>query len=111
MSDPTSDIPKPRPFSKFIEDYPEIVEAYHSLGSAVHKAGPIAQKHRELIKLGISCGAQKEGAVHSHTKKALEAGASSEEIRQVVVLTLPTLGMPSMMAALTWVNDILNNDN
>ncbi len=99
----------PKAFTNFTETYPEIADAYSKLGHSVHSTGPIAQKSRELIKLGISCGAQKEGAVHSHTRKALEAGASIEEIRQVVLLTLPTLGMPSMMAAMTWVNDILED--
>ena len=101
-----SDIPKT--YSEFAKAYPEIAEAYERLGKEVHRSGPIEQKTRELIKLGISAGAQKEGAVHSHTRKALDAGASHDEIRQAVMLTLPTLGMPSMMAAMTWVDDILN---
>lgn len=104
-----SDIPKP--FLDFTNNYPEVSKAYAEMGHAVHSAGPIDQKTRELVKLAMSCGAQKEGAVHSHTRKALEAGCSPEEIRQVVLLLLPTLGMPSMMAAMTWVNDILNADD
>lgn len=99
---------KPAKFREFAETYPEINKAYENLGDAVHQAGPIDKKTRELIKLGISSGAQKEGAVHSHTRKALEAGAKKEEILQVILLTLPTLGMPSMMAAMTWVKDILD---
>ncbi len=100
----------PKPFIEFREDFPKVSEAYFSLGKAVHEAGPIDNKTRELIKLGISCGAQKEGAVHSHTRKALDAGCSQEEIRHAVLLMLPTLGMPSMMAAMTWVNDILDSE-
>jgi 4-carboxymuconolactone decarboxylase len=104
-----SDIPKP--FTDFTQKYPEIGQSYARLGDAVHKGGPLPQKTRELVKLAMSCGAQKEGAVHSHTRKALEAGCSREEIRHVVLLLLPTLGMPSMMAAMTWVNDILEKNN
>ncbi|GAB3653953.1 carboxymuconolactone decarboxylase family protein [Echinicola sediminis] len=100
----------PKPFIDFREDFPEVSQAYFSLGKAVHEAGPIDSKTRALIKLGISCGAQKEGAVHSHTRKALDAGCSKEEIRHAVILLLPTLGMPSMMAAMTWVNDILESE-
>lgn len=100
-----SDLPKP--YQSFSENYPEVVEAYEKLGETVHQAGPLDEKMRSLIKLAIAAGAQKEGGVHSHTRKALDAGASKEEIRQCIVLMLPTLGMPSMMAALTWVEDIL----
>jgi len=101
----------PKPFTDFTKSYPKIGEAYAQMGHAVHNAGPLDQKTRELIKLAISCGAQKEGAVHSHTRKALEAGCTKEEIRHTVLLLLPTLGMPSMMAALTWVNDIIDAEN
>ena len=48
-----------------------------------------------------------EGAVHSHTRKAIIAGASHEEIRHVAILSLPTIGLPSMMAALSWIDDVL----
>lgn len=98
---------KPARFEAFERKYKDVFEAYEKMGAAVHQSGPIDKKARELIKLGISAGAQKEGAVHSHTRKALDAGATTEEIRQVVLLTLPTLGMPSMMAAMTWIEDIL----
>ena len=41
------------------------------------------------------------GAVHAHTRLALQAGASPDEIRHVVLLALTTIGFPSMMAART----------
>ena len=46
------------------------------------------------------------GAVRAHTRLALQAGTSPEEIRPVVLLAL-TIGFPSMMAARTWVEDAL----
>ena len=49
-----------------------------------------------------------EGAVHSHTRKAIELEISKEEIRQTVLLALPTIGLPSTMAAMSWVDDILD---
>lgn len=49
-----------------------------------------------------------EGAVHSHIRKALGAGVSPKEIRHAVLLALPTTGLPSMMAAMTWVDDVLS---
>jgi alkylhydroperoxidase/carboxymuconolactone decarboxylase family protein YurZ len=49
-----------------------------------------------------------EGALHSHTRRAVEAGCSAAEIRQVVVLSTTTLGFPAMMKALSCAEDILN---
>ena len=97
----------PKRFMKFKEDYPAIAEAYEKMGDAVHTAGPLDDKTRALIKLAISTGAGLEGAVHSHTRKALEKGLSKEEIRQTVLLALPTIGLPQMMAAFSWIEDIL----
>lgn len=97
----------PKAYRQFMENYPEVEESYKSMGEAVHKWGPLDEKTRALIKLAISTGAQLEGGVHSHTRKALKAQVSPDEVRHAVLLALPTIGLPSMMAALTWVEDVL----
>lgn len=97
----------PKRFRQFGRKYPAVMEAYEALNAAAFAAGPLDAKARALVKLGIAVGAWREGAVHSHTRKALEAGCSPEEIRHVVLLATTTLGFPSMMATLTWVDDIL----
>ncbi len=51
-----------------MEEHPAIATAYESLGTAVHAGGPLDDKTRALIKLGISTGARLEGALHSHAK-------------------------------------------
>ncbi len=99
----------PAAYQTFTEKYRAIWEAYDQLGAAVHTHGPLDEKTRELVKLGIAVGARQEGAVHSHTRKALAAGASPDEIRHAVLLAIPTIGFPSMMAALTWVEDELED--
>ena len=98
----------PKRFEKLHEDYPEVASAYELLGKAVHSSGPLDDKTRALIKLAISTGAGLEGAVHSHTRKAIELGIPKEEIRQTVLLALPTIGLPSTMAAMSWVDDLLD---
>ncbi|MFQ6675440.1 MAG: carboxymuconolactone decarboxylase family protein [Fidelibacterota bacterium] len=97
----------PRPFRRFTERYPEVADGYQRMGEAVHAWGPLDEKSRALVKLAISVGARLEGGVHSHARKAREAGVEPDEIRHAVLLSLPTVGLPSMMAALTWVEDIL----
>ncbi|RPI17707.1 MAG: carboxymuconolactone decarboxylase family protein [Ignavibacteriae bacterium] len=101
----------PKRYKKFMDENPDIGKAYEDLGTAVHKAGPLDDKTRALIKIAISTGARMEGAVHSHTRKALKAGVTPEEIHHAVKLSLPTIGLPSMMAALSWVDDIIDNQN
>ena len=98
----------PKRFKKFQKDFPEVAKAYEELGNAVHKSGPLNDKTRSLIKLAISTGAGMEGAVHSHTRKALDAGCTKAEIKHAVMLALPTIGFPATMAVMSWVEDIVD---
>lgn len=97
----------PKRFLKFMETYPAVARAYKELGTAAKAAGPLDAKTRTLIGLAIAVGARHEGAVHSHTRKALEAGCSPAQIRHAVLLSVTTMGFPNMMAALSWVDDVL----
>ena len=95
----------PKPYRKFIESNPEIADAYNQLGDVTHKAGPLDDKTRSLIKCALSGGARMQGAFHAHVRKAIKAGASKEELRHIAFLCLPTLGFPHMMTLLTWIDD------
>ena len=86
--------------------HPEVLEAYEELGEACRKAGPLDGKTQALAKLAIAVGARLEGAVHSHVRRAIEAGVSADECRHVVLLATTTIGFPAMMAALSWVEDV-----
>jgi len=99
----------PKRFLKFHETYPDVGDAYRTLGDAVRASGPLDAKVQSLVKLGISVGARMEGAVHSHTRKAVEAGCTQEEIRHAVLQATTTIGFPNMMAAMSWVDDVLKN--
>ena len=100
----------PKRYLKFKEDYSDVANAYESMGNAIHNAGPLDEKTRALIKLAISTGARLEGAVHSHVRKAVSKGATKEEMHHVALLALPTIGFPSMMAALSWIDEIIEGD-
>ncbi|MBX3073331.1 carboxymuconolactone decarboxylase family protein [Candidatus Obscuribacterales bacterium] len=98
----------PSRFLNFQKSYPELFSAYEELGKQATSAGPLDRKQIALVKLGIAAGARMEGAVHSHCRRALEAGATPDEIRHVVLLTVTTMGFPSMMACLSWADEILD---
>jgi 4-carboxymuconolactone decarboxylase len=99
----------PKAYENFKKTYAKVWEIYDQLGIALHEGGPLDQKSRELVKLALAIGARLEGAVHSHTRRALEAGATPEEVHHVVLLGLTTLGFPHTIAATTWVEDDLKS--
>jgi 4-carboxymuconolactone decarboxylase len=104
----TSEMPRlPKPFQRFGQNNPAVLRGCEALGEACAKAGPLDARTRELVKLGMAIGGRLEGAVHSHTRRALEEGASRQQIRHVVTLAVPTLGLPTTVAAFTWVEEIL----
>lgn len=98
----------PKRFLQFTKEFKDVAEAYESLGNAVHAAGPLTARERALVKLGISVGARLEGAVHSHVRKALAVGLQKNELKHVALLSLPTIGLPSMMAALSWIDEVVS---
>lgn len=92
------------------EDFPEIWDAYGRLGAACAEAGPLDERERRLVKLAFAMGAASEGATHSHVRRALDEGISVDELRHVAMLAVPTLGFPRAVAGLTWVDDVLDED-
>ena len=111
MSDHT--VPEGRLPSRYLQfqrEFPAAFKAYQELGDAVSKAGPLDPKTSQLVRLGVVVGARHEGAVHSHTRKALEIGCTPEEIRHAVLLSVTSIGFPNMMAAMSWVDDVIRKE-
>ena len=95
----------PRPVGRFEDLYPEVWAAFMKLGDSCHNAGPLDEKTRRLVKIALAIGAGLEGGTHSAVRNARTAGITTEEMNQVAVLSITTLGLPSAMRGLTWIND------
>lgn len=95
----------PPPVEAFRQDYPEVWRAFQQLGDGCHRAGPLDERARRLVKLALAVGAGLEGGTHSAVRNALAAGLMPEEIKHVAVLAVTTIGLPATMRALTWIGD------
>jgi alkylhydroperoxidase/carboxymuconolactone decarboxylase family protein YurZ len=95
----------PKPVDRFRERYPQVWETFQKLGEHCHKAGPLDEKTRRLVKIALSIGAGLEGATHSAVRNARNSGVSQEEINHVAALAVSTLGLPSAVRAFTWMNE------
>jgi 4-carboxymuconolactone decarboxylase len=95
-------------YQKLSKHFPEVITAVEELGAAIRSAGPLEGKTVELIQLAGAATMQSEGSVHSHTRRALQAGATPEEIYHSLVLLISTIGFPRASAALNWAQDIVN---
>jgi len=95
----------PFSYKRLKKEFPEIEKEYDRLAKKCHTSGPLNEKMRRLIKLGIAIGSESEGAITSHTRRALAIGVTQDEIRPAVLLGLTTIGFPKMIAALNWVHE------
>lgn len=97
----------PSAFEAVGRSHPKVMKAYEALATAAHEAGPLDERTRRLVKLAIAVGARMEGAVRSHARQARDVGVTSKEMDHVVLLALTTIGLPSAVAARTWVQSAL----
>lgn len=94
-------------YKEFKKQFPEIAKAYDSLALTCHGWGPLDEKTRRLVKLGIAIGLSSEGGIRSHARRALEEGIKADELRHTVLLAFTTAGFPTMIAAMKWVEEVI----
>jgi len=95
----------PRSFQDFVRRFPKLGKAWELLGEGAAEAGPLDEKTLRLVKLGLAIGSRQEGAVHSGVRKALAAGASLEELEQVVAAAASLIGLPATVMVYQWVKE------
>ena len=85
----------------------KVMENHQEFGKTLREAGPINEKDANLIQLAAAAATKAEGAVHSHVRRALDAGATQEEVYHAIILLTSTIGFPAVAAALSWARDIV----
>ena len=94
-------------FNQLTSKFPEVFDIHEKLGTAVREAGPLDEKTLHLIQIAAAGASGSEGAVHSHTRRALAAGASADEIYHALIVLISTIGFPKVMAAVSWCQDVI----
>jgi 4-carboxymuconolactone decarboxylase len=101
--------PPPQSYKAFVERFPALGEAWQKLREGA-ATGPLSEREQRLVKLAVAIGSQREGAVHSAARKALGAGVTQDEMMQVIANAASTVGLPSSVAAFTWIQDVVAPD-
>lgn len=94
-----------------LQHFGPVMEKQQNLGKALREAGPLDEKTSQLVQLAAATATRAEGAVHSHVKRALKAGAAPEEIYHTIILLTSTVGFPATAAALSWARDLIQKQN
>lgn len=97
---------KPKHFLSLTTQYPAFMNALAQLGETAQVTGPLDARTCQLIQLGAAAAVRSEGAVHSHARRAMEAGATGAEIHHALLVLTSTIGFPAVSAAISWVGDL-----
>lgn len=97
----------PNHYESLKSRFPKAMEALENLGGSVRTEGPLDMKTGQLIQLAAAAVIQSEGGVHSHTRRALKAGASADEIYHALILLVSPVGFPKVAAAVSWADDVI----
>jgi len=98
----------PRQYTRFQERFPEVAKLHADLSLAVNRHGPLDERARRLVRLGIAIGEESPGGVKSHARRALEEGFKPDELRHAALLALSTAGFPAMIAAAEWIEEVIS---
>lgn len=97
-------------FARMKSEHGDLLDAVENLGTIARKGGPLDEKASHLIQLAAAAAIRSEGSVHSHARRAVEAGATPEEVIHAITLLTSTIGFPTVAAALSWASDVLDED-
>lgn len=77
----------PKQYLQIKKRHSKYFNAVEELGRVVKQEGPLDERTAHLIQLAAAATVHSEGSVHSHVRRAIEAGATPEEI----LFSLPAL--------------------
>ena len=97
----------PGQYVRIQKRFKKFTDAVENLGKAAKAAGPLDEKTSHLVRLAAAAAIGSEGALHSHTRRALEAGAKPDEIYHALILLTSTIGFPRVSAPLSWADDVM----
>ncbi|OPX44084.1 carboxymuconolactone decarboxylase family protein [Ruminiclostridium hungatei] len=93
------------PFDTLKQEAPQVAEAFNNLISAISNTGGLDAKTRQLVFVGIKAAQGDTAAAVAHTPMAKKEGATREEIRDTILMTLTVSGIQGITHCLIPVLD------
>lgn len=80
---------------KLANDIPDPIKAFGSLAGAATQDGILLKKIKELIAFGIAITVRCDGCIAAHARAVHKAGASREEVAEMIGVAIFMGGGPS----------------
>ena len=78
---------------------PEAAKGFGALSKVVKDNGPLGAKEKEFVALGMSVILRCEPCINFHVEALMKAGASREELGDVLAMAIQMGGGPGLMYA------------
>lgn len=78
---------------------PEAAQGFATLSKAVKESGPLGVKEKEFVALGIAVSQRCEPCITFHVEALMKAGATREELGDVLAMCIQMGGGPALMYA------------
>ena len=78
---------------------PDATRGFGNLSKAVKENGALEIKHKEYVALGIAVATHCEPCIAYHVEALVKAGATREEVADVLAMCIQMGGGPSLMIA------------
>lgn len=100
---------KVNPFMFLKQEAPEVSDVFNNVLSAIGTKGTLDNKTRQLIFIGIKSSQGDIPAVIGHVPMAKQAGATREEIRDTIIMTLAISGTQGVSSCLVPAMECFDN--
>lgn len=98
----------PEELDEIIRHFPQFwSEAGHLFTKTLYESAKLDRKTIELILLALLAGRRWETGVKVHTGAALEHGATPDEIRGAILLSMAVFSTSSAVQGLHWAEPVL----
>jgi alkylhydroperoxidase/carboxymuconolactone decarboxylase family protein YurZ len=102
--------PLPGSLAYFQAHNPPVGDSLVSLIASIYDNCPLDPKTRELIFLGLQTALKASRGIKVHVPRAIEAGATEEEILWAITLALPNAGMNAVAESFGLARELMHGN-
>lgn len=88
------------PLERFQEEAPEVAKAFDGLVGALRSSYGLDNKTKQLVYIGIKAAMGDATAVYFHVQMAKKLGATRDEIKDTILITLTVCGLKGVTTCL-----------
>jgi len=94
----------------FQQEAPEVAKAFDGLIDALKLTTGLDAKTKQLVYIGIKSSTGDSSAVFFHVKMAKQLGATRDEIKDTILITLTVCGLKGVSTCLQAALEAYDND-